>query len=76
MPLHLYNLYLDIPPFLLGALFQSYLNYCLLGCSEVDKTKDVTVSRENSHSQGWASEPWGNSGKHIKGAIPVVAQQK
>ena len=37
----------------------------------VGKMKDVMVSCENSYSQGWAIEPQGNSGKHIKGGIPV-----
>lgn len=44
------GLYLDIPPFLFGS-------------SLVGRTKDVPVVCENSHSRGWAREPWGNAGQ-------------
>ena len=83
LPLHLYDLYLDILPFpLCGSIseLRRALKYCLLGYSWVDKTKDVMVICENSHFHGWPSGPWGNSRKkqrrlahswHIKGVIPV-----
>ena len=44
------------------------------GLQLVDKTEDVIC--ENSPSQGWASEPWGNSGKKQRLAHSWGAYQR
>ena len=45
--------YIISPPFLFGAASEILPP----GLSLVGKAKDVEVSSENSHSQGWAKEP-------------------